>query len=300
MTQLIKIIAVGGFGLVFVLLPQVRYTCFHLPTVLYNAVVDLYWYIKHKRWNEYKQYGKMFIYIANDKQPFGSGKTLSIVDYVRYVYNRYNGALVWSKNKGEFTEQKIRIYSNVTLLGVPYIPLVSHEQITDARENTEDTCVSLFVIDELGSQFNNRNWKNNLPPDLLEAILQQRKSKIGILGTVQDWSLFDATLRKVSTECIECSKLWRYVVNRSYYARDMERAQYNTELIKTRSVSCFFATDKVYNSYDTNERVNRLAEAVRNGEIISNEEILNHANGDSVDLSTLTNIKHRYRKRVKK
>ncbi len=295
---MIKLIFIIGFVFLFVLFPQVRYTFFHLPTVLYNAVIDVYRYIKYKKYNEYRDFGKMFIYIANDKQPFGSGKTLSIVDYVRYVYNRYNGEQVWSNNDSKFVEQKIKIYSNVTLVGVPYIPLVSYEQIIKARENNDDTCVSLFVIDELGSQFNNRSWKNNLPPDLLEAILQQRKSKIGILGTVQDWSLFDATLRKVSSECIECSKTWRFVVNRSYYAKDMERAQHNTELIKTRSVRCFFATDKVYNSYDTNERVNKLVDSVEKGEILSNEEILNHANGDTSSLSTLTNIKRKYRKRV--
>lgn len=296
---MIKLIVIIGFLFLFVLFPQVRYTCFHLPTVLYNAVIDVYKYIKYKKYNEYRDFGKMFIYIANDKQPFGSGKTLSVVDYVRYVYNRYNGKQVWSNSCSKFVEQKIKIYSNVTLVGVPYIPLVSYEQIIDSGENNDDTCVSLFVIDELGSQFNNRNWKNNLPPDLLEAILQQRKSKIGILGTVQDWSLFDATLRKVSSECIECSKIWRYVVNRSFYAKDVERAQYNTELIKTCSVRCFFATDNLYNSYNTNERVYKLADSVKKGEILSNEEILNHANGEVSNLSTLTHIKRKYRKRVK-
>ncbi len=297
---MLKWLFVIAFIFAFALSPQVRFTVFHVPTVLYNAVVDMYKYIRYKRYNEYRDFGKMFIYVANDKQPFGSGKTLSIVDYVRYVYNRYNGVQVWSRSDSKFVEQKIKIYSNVSLIGVPYISLVSYEQIINARDNNNDTCVCLFVIDELGSQFNNRNWKNNLPPDLLEAILQQRKSKIGVLGTVQDWSLFDATLRKVSTECIECSKTWRYVVNRSYYARDMERAQYNTDLIKTRYVKCFFATDRVYNSYDTNERVDKLVDAVKNGEIISNEEILTHANGEVSDLSTLTNIKRKYRKRVRK
>lgn len=297
---MIKLLVIIAFIFCFVLFPQVRYTCLHLPTVVYNAVIDTYKYFKYKQYNEYRDYGRMYIYIANSKQPFGSGKTLSIVDYVRYVYNRYNDAVVWSKSDSKFVNQKIKIYSNVSLIGVPYIPLVSYEQIINARNNNDDTCITLFVIDELGSQFNNRNWKNNLPADLLEAILQQRKSKIAILGTVQDWSLFDATLRKVSTSCIECSKTWRYVVNRSYYAKDVERADCNTDLIKSNSVRCFFATDKVYNSYDTNERVDKLVQSVANGEMISNAEIINHANGDSSDLSTLTNIKRKYRKRVRK
>ena len=59
------------------------------------------------------------------------------------------------------------------LRGVPYVPLVSYDQLINARTENNDTMIQLFVIDELGSQFNNRNWKNNLPPDLLEAVLQR-------------------------------------------------------------------------------------------------------------------------------
>ena len=53
-------------------------------------------------------------------------------------------------------------------------------------------------------------------------------------------------------------------------------------------------------SYDTNERVDKLVSDVKKGEIISNEEILTHASGDISDLSTLTNIKRKYRRRVRK
>lgn len=297
---MIQFILLVAFIFAFVLLPELRYTLFHLPTVLYNAVVDSYKCIKYKRYNEYKEYGKMQIYVANEKQPFGSGKTLSIVDYVLAVYKRYNGVPVWSESDKKFVPQKIKIYSNVELRGVPYVPLVTYDQIINARTENNDTMVQLFVIDELGSQFNNRTWKNNLPMDLLEAILQQRKAKIAILGTVQDWSLFDKTLRTVSAECIVCSKRWRFVVNRTYYAKDMERAGYNMDLLESHGVHCFFATDRVYNSYDTNERVDQLLQSVKDGELISNEEIINHANGESADITTLTRLKRKYRKRVRK
>ncbi len=297
---MISLLLLFAFVVFFIIFPELRYTVFHLPTVLYNAVVDIYKYFRYKKYNSYREFGKMQIYVANEKQPFGSGKTLSIVDYVISVYKRYNGAIVWSDSLQVFVEQKIKIYSNVELRGIPYVPLVSYEQLINAREETCDTMIQLFVIDELGSQFNNRTWKNNLPMDLLEAILQQRKSKIAILGTVQDWSLFDKTLRTVSSECIVCSKRWRFVVNRVFYAKDMERAGYNVDLIQSHGVRCFFATDKVYNSYDTNERVDKLVQAVADGEILSNEEIINHANGDSADIDTLTTLKRKYRKRVRK
>ena len=55
-----------GFVFAFILRPEVRYTCFHLPLVFYSFVVDTYKYFKYKRYNEYKQFGKMQIYVAND------------------------------------------------------------------------------------------------------------------------------------------------------------------------------------------------------------------------------------------
>ena len=39
---MLKWLFIIGFVFAFVLLPQVRYTCFHLPLVFYNFVVDSY------------------------------------------------------------------------------------------------------------------------------------------------------------------------------------------------------------------------------------------------------------------
>lgn len=280
-------------------MPEFRYTILHIHIVFYNFIVDLYKYFKYKKYNEFTDFGKMYIYIANGKQPFGSGKTLSLVEYVRIIYKKYNNVDVWSYEKNCFIKQRIKVYSNIRLIGIPYIPLVSYEQLITCSNCVQDGVVNLFIIDELGSQFNNRDWKTNLSNDLLAAILQQRKSKIALIGTVQDWSLFDATLRKVSTLCIECSKKWRFVVNRKFIASDIERSSYNTELIKPLSVQCFFSTDKIYNSYDTNERVDKLVRDIKNGDMLSNDEILNSSSGNSVELSSLTNVKRKYRKNIK-
>ena len=87
-----------GFIFAFILLPQVRYTCFHLPLVFYNFVIDTYKYFKYKKYNEYRGYGRMQIYVADEKQPFGSGKTLSITIQEGAIQNNNNPTFTNNNN----------------------------------------------------------------------------------------------------------------------------------------------------------------------------------------------------------
>lgn len=293
-----KIVLLILFIILLIRFPELRFVLLHPFLNLFYAIKDLYIYIIHHRWNEFKAYGRMTMYVANDKQPFGSGKTLNLVRYVVGVYKLFNGRKVWSKSKKAFVPQEIRIFSNIKLKGIPYIPLSSEKQIIEASELSDDWVVQLFVIDEMGAQWNNRNWKNNLNEDLLTAILQQRKSKIAILGTVQDFSLFDATMRKVTTNVFECSKHWRLLTLREFYARDLERASSNSDLIAVRSIFVGFATDKLYNSYDTTEKVIKMSKEIEAGDRLSNQEILEASGNVAPELSTLTRIKKKYRKRA--
>lgn len=295
-----KILLILGFIVLFYLFPILRYSVCHPVQVLRYAVVDLYEYIKYKKYNEFVEYGKMTMYIADDKQPFGSGKTLNLVRYVSGIYKQYNGKLVWDKDKQEFVPQEVKIYSNIKLLGIPFIPLVSEQQIIEASELGSSSTIHLFILDEMASQFNNRDWKKNLSEDLLNAILQQRKSKIAIIGTVQDYSLFDATLRKLCTSVFVCSKLWRFLTLKEYYAKDVERAQTNTDLIAIRSLFVRFATDSLYHSYDTSEKVSKIKKQIEEGALLSNEEILLAANGTPMELGSLTRINRKHRKRFRK
>lgn len=297
---MLKLLLIIAFVIWFVMDSRVRYTVFHPHIVLYNAIRDSYLRYKYKKYNEFKEYGKMIMFIADEMTPFGSGKTLNMVAYVKAVYEHYNGLMIWSKYHKGFVEQKIKIISNITLFNIPYIPLVSEQQIIDLSENEDDSIVYLILLDEMGSLYNNRDWKTNLSSDMVESILQQRKAKIGFLGTVQNWSLFDATIRKVTSLVRSCKKTWRFLVVKEYIACQVERAQFNLDLINTTSIKCNFATDKLYNSYDTTERVKRLQKEIQAGKMLTTEEILNSSNGQSTDIESLTNIKRRYRKRFKK
>lgn len=277
-----------------------RYAVLHVPQVLYYAALDGYKYMKFKRWNEVQDFGRMDIYCADEAQPFGSGKTLNMVRSAYSIYHKYDNVDVFDFDDCQWKKQYVHIFSNVKLRGIPYYPLTSCSQLVDISTGYSvpddgNRHVYLFLIDELGRVFNNRDWKTNLNNDFLSALLQQRKHKIIIKGTVQDFSLFDATLRKVSALVYVCTKKWRFLTLKQYFAKDIERAGFNTNLLQCVSNFTYFATDKIYNLYDTNEVVGNLQKEIIEGMHLTNEEILNAAKND-VSIDT---IRHKIIKRKK-
>lgn len=281
-----------------------RFTVFHFPTVFYNAFCDFFKFIKFRDWHNCKDYGKMEIYTADEKQPFGSGKTLNMVRSVRNFYHLYNDKEVFDFEELCFVNQYVHIYSNIKLFGVPYVPLKNTQQFIDVAngsvvpEGDKNHHIFVFCFDELGTLFNNRDWKNNLSTDFLSALLQQRKNRVLIFGTVQDFSLFDATMRKICTNVYVCSKKWRFLTIRQYFAKDIERAGFNTQLLQLRGLSVRFATDALYNSYDTNELIQGIQKGVQQGEYLSNKEVLEQASNDS-DIRSLTAVKRQLKRHVR-
>lgn len=281
-----------------------RYCVLHPRLIFVNASKDLILWIKYKRWNELTRFGCMDIYIADERQPFGSGKTLNMVANAWEIYNKYNDVEVFNFDKMEWVKQYVHIYSNVALRGLPYVPLVNTYQLVniatgESSFKDDNVHIYLFLFDELGRLFNNRDWKSNLNSDLLGALLQQRKNHLIIKGTVQDFSLFDATMRKICTNVYSCTKKWRVLSLRSYYAKDLERANFNTSMVATRAQFCRFATDVLYNSYDTNEIVGQLQKEIEAGVHLSNEEILKNADNSGSDVRTLTRVGRRFRKHTR-
>lgn len=305
MWSLIKLVLIIFVIYKFVTDCRWQYTLFHPRVVISNAIVDLYRFIKYKEWNRLKDYGRMDIYIADERQPFGSGKTLNAVASVLDIYHKYNDVNVFDFDKGEFVKQYVHIFSNIKILSAPYVPLYNTYQLIQIAngEGVPDDGnehVYVFLMDELGRLFNNRDWKTNINSDFLGALLQQRKNHIIIKGTVQDYSLFDATMRKICTSVYSCSKKWRFLRLQEYYAKDIERANFNTSILQVRSQQCLFATDEVYNSYDTNEVVGNLIKEIEAGEHLNNQEILNHAVNESSNIASITRLGKRYRNKQKR
>lgn len=299
---MIKLLFIVLIIYVLLISDRARFCFTHPVLVISHFLVDARKYIKYKRWNECKTWGCMNVYIADERQPFGSGKTLNMVAQAFNIYQKFNNKDVFNFSTFEWVKQYVHVYSNIELYGIPYIPLTNSYQLVNVCLNDDvvdnNFHVYIFIFDELGTIFNNRDWKNNLSPDLIAAMFQQRKHHVLILGTVQNFSLFDATLRKICTSVYVCSKFWRLLSLRHYYATDLERANFNTELIDCRSRFVRFASDGLYHSYNTNEAVLKLEKSIVSGDHLSNEEILKLSENNQ-DTRTLTHVARRFRKHVR-
>jgi hypothetical protein len=247
---------------------------FNIVSVVKNAGVDLFLYFRRKRYNNCKT-GELLAYVGL----FGKGKTLSVVHRVVSDYKRYNDKLVWCSRRGHFVMQKIKVLSNVHLQ-IPYERLESLEQIVLCAERNggmddeNDTLtVTLVLGDEFSVQMNSRSFKYNIDPLFLNTLLTCRHYHISLFYTAQRFGHVDALLRQVTSYVISCDKLWRFQRLNIYNAWEMENAV-NPNMIKPLRRSCWFVRNRDYNAYDTYACVGNLTKAMREGDMMTQEEIL--------------------------
>lgn len=269
-----KVLIWIGVAIIVFMFPFIRFIVFHPISSVRWGIHDAYDYLKHKRQNECLAYGKVFMFSASDSQAFGSGKTLSMVRWVRQMYHRYNGLDVWDETTKSFVKQRIIVISNVVFKDIPYIPFRGREQFVnlDMLPHTEHD-ILLFVIDEAGMEFNSRNYKDNLPTDFLVRLLQVRHNKCALVMTSQRFTFVDKVLRQICGVVTTCKKKWRIVRLQDFDAYMLENAQ-NPELIQPISTRYYIATDRLFNSYDTTYNVEKLKYQLESGDLLNTEEIL--------------------------
>ena len=294
--MLVLVIALFVFALVA--FPHFRNIVFHPLLVFYYAPKDLYKYLKYRRWRECNEYGSINMYCSNIRKVFGNGKTLSGVNYIRNVYKKYNGKMIYDFDNNEWIEQKIVILSNVMLKDISYIHLYNSDQIVNRHEVMQKGEVLLVFIDEAGIIFNSRNFQDNIGQDLLNAMLTCRKKKFGMFFTAQRFNQVDALIRQLTSWVFMAEKMWRSVVLRRFSGYDMEYCT-NPQYISS-DVFTYFATDALFRSYDTNQGVEDLKKAKKNGAMLSNKEILENQGNTTSDINNARLNKRYYKKVVRK
>lgn len=244
-----------------------------VSTVIY-AVRDSFFYIVHKKYNICPT-GKLIAYTAL----FGKGKTLSVVYYIVRLYNKYNNKYVWDKERKKFVTQKVHVISNVDL-NIPFEKFVSLEQIINVAETyhekdlANDTLtVTLVLGDEFSVQMNSRNFKTNIDPLFLNTLLTCRHHHILMVYDAQRFNHVDALLRQVTNYVVECNKCWRVMIWKFYDAYELENAA-TPSLVKPYLRKGWFIRDKHFNAYDTLACVGNLTKEIKNGGMLSEEEIL--------------------------
>lgn len=264
----------------------------HIPSFLKYGVKDAIDNIKHKP-GRIPKMGQCICFSGL----FGMGKTLSAVHTVRMIYRAYSGTRVFCPRRKEWVTLRVNILSNVHLIGIPYIPLVGLQQVVDLSKTVQKyddehntLTVSPVLIDEAGAMLNSREFKKNIDPLVLNAILTCRHANISIFYTAQRFMHVDALLRQVTSYVYECKKVWRFQFQRKYDAWALEQAQ-DPSKVPCMSILSWFVRDVDYNSYDTFEFVENLIKQVEEGKMISEEEIIANLNLQPANLDVGKRVK---------
>ena len=295
------VIILIGLGLVLALCPTIRCAFFHPVKLVRYGAVDLFQYLKYRKWNECRT-GELVAYVGL----FGKGKTLSAVHKVVSMYEQYDGKPVWDKDRAMWVEQRVKVLSNVAL-SIPYDDFVSLQQVVYCAEKNgqydreHDTLtVTLVLGDEFSVQMNSRNFKSNIDPLFLNTLLTCRHYHISMYYTAQRFGHVDALLRQVTSCVVDCDKLWRFQRQNLYDAWEMENAT-NTQLLTPLTRRCWFVTNKDYAAYDTLACVGNLQKSFKEGDMLSEEEILSlRRNEQQANMDGVVKPSRKWRRSQKK
>lgn len=289
------------FLVVFILFkfPFLRYVLFHPIKVSKNAIVDIYRYIRYKKYNNCNEYGLIRLNSAKTSQVFGCGKTLSLVRQARYIYNRYNNKKVWDEDSKKFVIQHIRIISNVNLYDVPYYRWVGESQFIDIDKlGFEKQDIIIYLLDEAGAIFNSRSFRKNISMEFLTRLLQSRKNKMALYMTSQRFQFTDKILRESCSYVTTCKKIWRIIELCDYDAYEVENVS-NVSLLNPINRRYWLATDNDYHSYDSYQLIEQLKKDNESGNLLSTDEVLATYGDSTTDISMSTHLNKKKLKKMK-
>ena len=278
----------------------VRVILTHPVSTVYYGVKDIYKYFRFHRWNECST-GIISCYVGL----FGKGKTLTAVHKVVKLYKRYNNKRIYDFDRKKWVTQKVHIISNVTL-AIPYEDFVSMSQIVAvadrmrAIDKQNDTLTCTIVLgDEFSVQLNSRNFKSNIDPLFLNTLLTCRHHHISLIYTSQRFNHVDALLRQVTSYVYTCNKVWRIMVHEQYDAFELENASDPT-LIKPKSRFGWFIRDAAFNAYDTLACVGNLTKSCKEGDMLTEEQILELQRNNPANLDGIVNPSRKLKRASKK
>lgn len=250
---------------------------------------DLFNFFHKKMYNLYSKVGIIYAYCG----AFGKGKTLSMVHDARHIYKRYNGRKVWFK--GEWRTQYVKIYSNVAFFDIPFNrlnTLMDLVDVSDQQPKYDDEhhihTINLFIIDELSSLLNSRNFATNLNFDVIASLLQCRKANARLMYTAQNFTEVDALLRRNTHFVCQCDKRWRFMFGLVYDAKELEYAL-NPLLVKPCSDYGWFVFNKDFSAYDTYSQAMKVDKNAISSDFISTQEAYQRLLPPS---GTLDNVDH--------
>ena len=288
------------FAVCFFLFMPFRLAILNPMATLYYGVTDFVAYVLRRKWRLLDG-GILNCFGAH----FGGGKTLSMAHFITRLYEKKNNKKVWDRGRKKWVTQKIHVIANFELKSIPYEKLESLSQVLacakynkqiDEENNTRT--VTVVLIDEASVQLNSRNFKSNIDANFLNTLLTCRHYHISLWYSSQKFKLTDALMRSVTQRYINCNKVWRFMCLSVYNADEIEYASDPT-MVKPLYRDGFFIRNKDYESYDTLACVDALERSAKEGDMLTEKEILElrgQLNPDN-DAVTHRSWKHKMRKR---
>lgn len=301
-------IAFVAFVILFFMSVTFRCAILHPFKVIINGYRDLRDRFKYQKWND-APYGKIIGYISNQDgkgKKFGCGKTLTGVDFIVSLYKKYNGKKVYCPRRKKMVTQKVVILSNVTLKTIPYITFTSLGQFVSylneryTKDMEEDVLTVVYgFIDEASSILNSRSFKDNFSALAIQSLLTQRHFHSSLIYSSQNPEHVDKLLRSVTSYYAGCDKLWRF--QRIFYfdPGELEYAT-NPTMVKPFKRECWFVENKHYAQYDTFELLQDIDKKCSEGDMLTEEEILNNLQMPEPNADGITKPSRSYRKSRKK
>ena len=220
----------------------------------------------------------------------GSGKTLSIVNYLLKMRKKYPKVKIYTNfffseadgtisdwkdllNISNYEEIEIseKEYNSLKLLkpkkeGKEYYKKEVLNDFTDEKMIAYYKVINhgvIFGFDEIHMTLASDNWKAR-PDDLLYYISQQRKMHKQIVASSQVFTRIDKNLREQTNFVVECKSylLGRLCTNKYYHTEEYicndEKHDKGSKKRRFSKYNIFIARDYIRNSYDTEELMKDL------------------------------------------
>ena len=186
----------------------------------------------------------------------GSGKTISLVNYVQQLCDWY---------------PKVVVVSNVVFFNLPkHIKVIYYKNLNELVNLFDQVhngyCGVIYVVDEIQTLFNNL-LKRGSNVATLETISQQRKQRKHIIGTAQVFNRLDKVFREQMENVISCSNFFGILqFNRTIDTINTVITD-DQQNIKYKKFHLWFHTPQLYDSYDTSAVISAFKQEFVNSEL---------------------------------
>lgn len=183
----------------------------------------------------------------------GSGKTLSMVQYIQKLTFMYPKAI---------------LVTNVEIFGInPTTQVIEYDGIKSLTDINNGIHGVIYCIDEIQLEFNCIE-SQVIPLEVMVEVSQQRKQRKHIIGTSQVFNRLAKPFREQINIVIACKNVLNIMqINKLIYGEDSEEKD-GKLVAKTHGTFIFFHTPELYNSYDTYKKMKRYNEQFKSQKLL--------------------------------